>query len=65
MNDKYAVLSERLWQVITIGALAYAIYMVVTVGPQEWGYFIGFGLAGVMYLFRRMLRKRFEKHRES
>lgn len=65
MNNKYALISERLWLSFTIGAFLLALYMVFTHGIQEWGYFIGFGLAGVMYIFRRMLRKRFERNRES
>lgn len=62
MNPTYMKITERLWLAITIGAFLLACYMVVTYGTQEWGYFIGFGLAGAMYAFRRMLRKRFEKH---
>ncbi|MES2629721.1 MAG: hypothetical protein V4616_12200 [Bacteroidota bacterium] len=62
MTNKYAKVSEYMWLVISIAALFYAIFMVATEGWQEWGYFVGFILAGTMYGFRRMLRKRFERN---
>ncbi len=65
MNNKYALYTERMWMVIAIAAFLYAVYEVAFFGWQEWTYFLGFGLAGSMYLFRRMLRKRFEKHKQQ
>lgn len=63
MTDKYALYSERLWLVLTIGAFLFATYMVITEGSKEWGYYVMFGIAGSMYFFRRMLRKRFERNK--
>ncbi len=65
MNTKYAIISERIWLGITFAALAIAIYMFYTVGMSEWPYLIMVAMAGVMYLFRRMLRKRFDKNLKS
>ncbi len=65
MSNKYALYSERFWLLATIGTFLYACYMVFTFGKQEWTYFIMPGLAGTMFVFRRFLRKRFERNANS
>ncbi len=65
MNINYLKTSERLWLALTIGAFLMAVYMIAKFGMEEWGYFIGFGLAGSMYIFRRFLRKRAERSQQS
>jgi hypothetical protein len=61
MNLQYARISELLWLVITGLSLIYAFYVMYTEGWQEWPYLIITFLASLMYFFRRMMRKRFEK----
>ncbi len=62
MSNKYALVSERVWLVITIATLSYAVYMVIKFGTGEWTYFIMPFLAGTMFVLRRFLRKRFARH---
>lgn len=62
MSDRYAKISEKMWLIIFIASLLFACYEVFSYGVEEWTYFIMPGLAGVMYIFRRFLRKRFEKN---
>lgn len=55
---------EIFWLLITVFAVGLAVYTIVTDGWEYGKWYIIFPLlAGAMYLFRRMLRKRYDKRR--
>lgn len=51
------------WLVVGVALLVFVSYKSYTDGFNKWGYYYVFaGLALIMYLFRKFMLKRMEKH---
>ncbi|MES2798722.1 MAG: hypothetical protein V4638_01790 [Bacteroidota bacterium] len=61
----YNKVMQMFWLLAAIGIAGYVSYMSYTDGIKKWGYYYIFAvLALIMYLMRRWMMKRMQRHME-
>ncbi len=64
--EKMTKIMEKFWLGLTIFTLVFALYFIIVDGFNRGSYYLYLPLiAGTMWFFRRLLRKKLEKTKEN